>query len=175
MSSSRPHRRVVLTGLAALAGCGFTPAYGPGGAARGLTGTISVAAPKDRDSFGFVKQLELRLGQPSPARYALDYSIKVQQDGVGLTSTQETTRYNIVGTATFSVKDVADGEVLTSGQVNTFTGYSVGTVDTTASPPSTSSTVSTRAAEQDARDRLMLALADEVVNRLVATSGAWTR
>ncbi len=175
MSSSEPKRRVVLLGIAALAGCGFTPAYGPGGSAGTLTDAVRVEAPGDRNSFAFVKQLELRLGQPSPARYALDYDISIQQDGVGLTSAQETTRYNIVGSVTFTLKDIATDKVLTTGRVNTFTGYSVGTVDTTVTPPSTSSTVSTRAAEQDAYDRLMVALADQLVIRLIAASGTWAR
>ena len=32
----------------ALAGCGFTPAYGPGGAAGALTGAVALSEPEDR-------------------------------------------------------------------------------------------------------------------------------
>ena len=175
MSSSKPNRRFVLTCLAALGACGFTPAYGPNGPARALNSAIRVEPPSNRDSFTFVKQLELRLGQPQTARYGLTHSIRVSQDGVGLTSSQETTRYNVVGTATFALTDLETDKIVLSDQVTTFTGYSVGTVDTTVSPPSTSSTISTRAAEQDAHDRLMVALADQVVTRLTASSADWAQ
>lgn len=175
MSSSKPHRRVVLLGIAALAGCGFTPAYAPGGPGSKLTGAVLVEAPNDRDSFNLVKQLELRLGQPNPARYSLDYSLIVSSDGVGLTSENETTRYNLVGRATYILTDIETDEVLTTGSVDSFTGYSVGTVDTTVDPPSTSSTISTRAAERNAHDRLMVILADQIVTRLLATSGSWPK
>ncbi len=158
-----------------LAGCGFTPAYGPAGSASVLSGTVLVKAPDDRDTFSLVKQLELRLGQPNPARYALAYDLRVSQDGVGLTTENETTRYNLVGTVTFKMTAIGSDAVLTSGKLTSFTGYSVGTVDTTVSPPSTSSTISTRAAEQDARDRLMVILADRIVTRLIATSGTWAK
>ena len=175
MSSYRIERRVVLLGIAALAGCGFSPAYGPGGSASGLTGSVLVEEPDDRDSFNLVRQLELRLGQPNPARYTLDFDLSVSVDGVGLTSENETTRYNLVGRVSYSLKDIDTKDVLTTGKVNSFTGYSVGTVDTTVSPPSTSSTISTRAAERDAHDRLMVILADQIVTRLVATSGSWAK
>jgi len=172
MSSYRPQRRTLLIGIAALAGCGFTPAYKSGGTAQGLFNSVLIEAPNNRDSFNFVKRLELRLGQPDPARFLLDYDITVQKDGVGLTSAQETTRYNLVGAVDFSFKEIESGNVITSGRVSSFTGYSVGTVDTTVSPPSTSSTISTRAAEQDAYDRLMVALADQLIVRLIASSKA---
>lgn len=175
MLSSRLQRRLVLSGLIALAGCGFRPAYGPGGSARALNGAIAVDPPVDRDAFNFVKQLELRLGSPDRPRYRLKHSLAVRRDGVGLTSAQETTRFNVVGTAMFTLTDAASGEGLISDRVTAFTGYSVGTVDTTVSPPSTSSTISTRAAEQDAHDRLMVALADQVVTRLIAASSDWAR
>ena len=175
MSSFRQQRRIVLSGLIGLAGCGFAPAYGPRGSAHALNGSIAVAPPSNRDAFNFVRQLELRLGQAEQPRYTLKHSISVQRDGVGLTSAQETTRYNIVGTAAFTLTDTATGKVLTSDRVTAFTGYSVGTVDTSVSPPSTSSTISTRAAERDAHDRLMVALADQVVTRLIATSSDWAK
>ena len=175
MSSSRPERRVVIVGLAALAGCGFAPVYGPNGPARALRGTVLVEAPSDRDEFNLVTQLDLRLGQTASAAYALDYTLTISQDGVGLTSAQETTRYNVVGAVAYQLKEIATGKVLTSGRVTNFTGYSVGTVDTSVSPPSTSSTVSTRAAERDAYDRLMVMLADQVVTNLVAASADWAK
>ncbi len=175
MSSSRPERRLFLLGLAALAGCGFAPAYGPGGTASALHGSIAVEAPDDRQAFNLVKQLELRLGQPVAPRYALDYSVRVTRDGVGLTAQNETTRYNFVGTAGYRLTRIGSDEVLTSGTVRSFTGYSVGTVDTAVSPPSTSSTISTRAAERDATDRLMVILADQIVTQLIATSGDWAQ
>ncbi|MBL3565900.1 hypothetical protein JMM59_12930, partial [Rhodovulum sulfidophilum] len=56
------------------------------------------------------------------------------------------------------------GSVVQSGEVDSFTAYSA-----------TGSTVATRTAERDAYRRLMVILADEMVTRLLAGSGAWAK
>ena len=68
-------RRLFLIGLAALAGCGFTPAYGPGGAGAALQGKVRIAEPSDRNGFDLVQRLEDRLGRSSAPRYLLDFTI----------------------------------------------------------------------------------------------------
>ncbi len=173
MSLSKPDRRFFLATLAALTGCGYTPAFAPGGAAADLRVSVAIDPPDDRNEFDLVKQLELRLGRPDAPRLRLSYKIETVQDGVGVTPGQEIVRFNIFGKVSFSLTDIATGEVLTSGSTDTFTSYSVGSVDATAIPPSTNATISTLAAERNANARLIVALADQIVTRLIATTPEW--
>ena len=173
MSSSNPNRRILLVALAALAGCGYTPAFAPGRAASELRISVAIDAPDDRNEFDLVKQLELRLGRPDTARLRLSYKIETVQDGVGVTPGQEIVRFNIFGKVSFTLTDIATGDVLTSGSTDAFTSYSVGSVDVSAIPPSTNATIATLAAERDANSRLMVALADQIVTRLIATAPDW--
>jgi LPS-assembly lipoprotein len=51
-------RRAFLLGALALAGCGFTPAYAPGGAGAALRGQVRADDPTDSLGFAFVGALE---------------------------------------------------------------------------------------------------------------------
>lgn len=156
-------RRAVLFLLAALpAACGFVPAYGPAGPARGLTGRIGLDDPGDKNAFDLVGRLQERLGPAEAARWQLGYSIAVSRKGLGITSSNAITRYNVVGSVAYTLRDAATGAVVTSGTVRNFTSYSAsGTV------------VSTAASERDANLRLMHILADQIVTDLIATSADW--
>ena len=148
----------------ALAACGFTPAYGPGGPAAGLTGTIRAADPSDKNAFDLVARLDQRLGRPKADRYDLTYAITTQPVGVGITPDNAITRYNLKGAVDWTLTDRATGTRLTGGKVESFTSYSA-----------TGSTVAGLAAEEDAAARLMRILADQIVTRLIATSGDWLK
>ena len=71
-------RRFVLLAPLALAACGFTPAYAPGGGADKLLGTIWVQDPGDKYGFDLVERLEERLGRPEDIRYDLAYTITTE-------------------------------------------------------------------------------------------------
>ncbi len=159
-------RRTILHLLAALAlsACGFEPAFGPGGAATKLQTSIQVDAPADKNSFDLVERLEQRLGRSRAATYGLGYSIATLVTGVGITPDNAIIRYSVTGSVRFTLTDLATGAQLTSGTVESFTSYSA-----------SGTTVSTLAAERDANARLMRLLADQIVARLIATSGAWGR
>lgn len=159
----------------ALAGCGYTPAYAPNGPAGELRVSIAFDPPKTENEFAFVRQLEQRLGRAEEPRYRLSYQIATVRDSAGVTPAQETIRYNIFGKVSYVLRDAATGAELTSGSTDTFTSYSVASVDVSASPPSTNAAIATEAAERDAYARLMAALADQLVTRLVATSAAWAQ
>jgi len=149
---------------AVVAACGFTPVYGPGGTGAGLRGAILVDAPDTRNAFDLVGRLEQRLGQPQAASYALGYTITTRVEGVGITPAQETTRYNLFGTIDYTLTDRATDEVVSSGTVENFTGYSA-----------TILIVGTKSVTRDANARLMVALADQIVARLIATAPDWRR
>lgn len=153
------NRRTFLLLPLALAACGFTPAYAPGGAATALLGTVRVQDPTSKNAFDLVERLEERLGQPENHRYDLAYSITTRPIGVGLTTDNEITRFNLTGVINYTLSDHATGTRLAGGRVESFTAYSA-----------TGSTVAGLAAEEDATYRLMRILADQIVAQLIAAS-----
>ncbi len=152
-------RRIMILAPLALAACGFTPAYAPGGSATKLLGTVWVQDPTDKNGFDLVERLEERLGRPENIRYDLTYTITTEAVGVGITTENEITRFNLKGVIDYTLTDRVTGVRVTGGRVQNFTAYSA-----------TGSTVAGLAAEQDAAFRLMRILADQIVARLVATS-----
>jgi LPS-assembly lipoprotein len=172
MSSFRL-RRFLMVSLLAVAGCGYTPAYGPTGQAEVLRQQVSVDSPGNENEFNLVTRLESRLGRPQVAGYRLSYSVSTGLDAVGFTLGRDASRYNITGKVSFKLHSLATGKVVHESSVDGFTGYSAGVNDATTAPPSTSATISTVAAQRDAFARLMVILADQMVTRLIATSGTW--
>jgi LPS-assembly lipoprotein len=162
MSSS--DRRTILTLLAAapLAACGFTPVYGPGGAGNALRDRLRIEPPDNRLGFVLVSRLEDRLGRAAAPTHVLTWDIETSQRDLAITGTDDITRVNITGTLDFAVTEAGSDRAVQSGVVSTFTAYS-----TTGSP------VATAAARRDAEDRLMVALADQLVSRLLSGAPDW--
>jgi len=158
------NRRFLILSLVALGACGFQPAYGPNGAAANLQANIEVDAPTTRNGFNFVRRLEERLGQPQAAKFTLSYTLKLDEDDLGITPAQSITRYNVLGAADYALREVGTGTVVHSGTVDSFTSYSA-----------TGTTVSTQTAKRAAYARLMVILADQITSRLIATSGGWAQ
>jgi len=150
-------RRAFLFSALAIAGCGFTPVYGPGGGGSRLQDAVLVDVPSDRDAYLLTQQLDHRLGRADTPRYGLSYALTVGEERMAITANNITTRFNVVGSATYALRDLDSGAVLTSGTVDSFTGY--GADDTT---------VATLSAGRDARSRLMIILADQITTRLLA-------
>jgi LPS-assembly lipoprotein len=149
-------RRTLLTLPLVLAACGFTPVYAPGGTGAALRGQVAVIAPGDRDSFLLVQELENRFGRGG-GRYGLAFDLQVEEEGLAVTRTGDITRFNLVGTVTFTLTDLGNDTLVYEGRVNNFTAFS-----------DTGSTVETLAAERDARARLMRILADQMTAQLFA-------
>lgn len=151
-------RRLALTAVLALAACGFQPVYGPGGAGTRLQGQVRVADPRTADDYAFLRRLTERLGPEEAVRYELAYALRIASVGQAITPDEVTTRYSLNGTAAYTLTDAGTGAVVARGEVSNFSSHStVGTV------------IATNAAEQDARNRLAVMLADQVVTRLLAT------
>ncbi|SMC52057.1 LPS assembly lipoprotein LptE [Primorskyibacter flagellatus] len=148
-------RRLFLLSALALGACGFTPAYGPSGGASALQGQVRLDAPGGRASYLLNQRLEERLGHAPTGRYALSYALKTGRDDLGTTSEGVTSRYHLSGSATWSLTDT-DERVVASGKVDSFSSYSP-----------TGSTVATRASQRDATARLMIILADQLVDQLL--------
>ena len=152
------NRRSLLALPLALAACGFSPVYGPDGAGTQLRGQVLVQEPSSQAGYLLTRQLETRLGRSgSASRYALDLTIKLDEDGLAINSTGDITRFNLTGVVEFALRDTTAGTVVTSGKVENFTAYSA-----------TGTTVATLAAERDAVERLMTILGDQITTRLFA-------
>lgn len=163
MSSDRTprlSRRAALLGLVGVAGCGFAPVYGSGGTASALRNTVRVTAPRSVDGFRFGQALEGQLGRATSPSYDLTVTLDIGSAPVAIASDNSATRITLPGKATY-VLTGPDGAAVATGSVDAFTGYSA-----------TGSTVATRAAETDARERLVVILADMIVTRLIAATAA---
>lgn len=156
MSLPRRHFFLLLP-LALIAACGFTPVYGPGGTGSALHNRVEVDAPSNQDSYLLVRELEERLGRGNDPAYALSLGIRITDARLAIDREGDTGRFNRIAKVDYSLRDLASGQIVTSGQVENFVGYSA-----------TGSTVETLAGEQDSRERLMNAIADQIVTRLYA-------
>jgi LPS-assembly lipoprotein len=148
----------------ALGACGYTPIYGEGTAASGLNGKIEITSGKGREPFEMRERMVERFGFATDPRYALVFSYDVSSKGLAVSTTAEITRYNLTGISKFKVTDLSSGKVVFSSTVKSLTAYSA-----------TSETYPTRVAEQDARTRLALALADQIITRVSSTASQWAK
>ncbi|MBI1220224.1 MAG: hypothetical protein GC186_16945 [Rhodobacteraceae bacterium] len=164
MSSSDRRAFLILLAGAPLAACGFTPAFAPGGPAATLRGGLRPDDPTDKNSFNLVSEIENRLGRADTPRFLMSYKITTHTTGVGITTSNAITRYDLIGTVTYTVRDAATGKVLTQGSADSFTSYSA------AGTP-----VSTLTDEDAANASLMTILADQLVTQLVASAGTWAK
>lgn len=162
MSSSDRRRFLKLLAALPLAACGFTPAYAPGGPAAGLRGAVLPDDPTDKNGFDLVGEVESRLGRATSPRYGLAYHIATSTTGLAITTSGAVTRYDLIGNADYVLRDLATGKTLAQGHVNSFVSYSAA-----------GTTVSTLTDEEAANSRLMTILADQIVDRLIATAGRW--
>lgn len=151
-------KRQFLTLLAAapLGACGFTPVYGPGGAASALRGRVAYRAPETTEGFRLRARLEDRLGRVEQGDYLLTVDLDIEEVALVITSDQDINRYNLPGTATWVLTADGSQTPLAQGTVETFTAYSAA-----------GTTVATREAQRDAQDRLAIALADLIVTDLM--------
>ena len=153
---TRQIRLLTTLGVLALAGCGFQPVYGTNGAATVLIGQTSIETTEPLLGYALAGRVVERLGPPQ----ANGFSLSVTPASTALETTVEggdsATRTFLRGTASFVLTD-STGAIVSSGEVQTTTGYST-----------TGNSVSTRAAEQDATERLAIMLADLVIARLMA-------
>ncbi len=159
MSSDRLSRRAALFAVLGLAGCGFVPAFAPGGTAAQWQNAVIVDAPDTTMGFRMGARLRETLGAPAAARFAMTIAPQTAPVPATITEEGDITRLNLTGNAAWQIKDLATGMVVEEGLVQTFTSYSA-----------TGSTVATQAAETDALERLSVALADLIVQQLLTAS-----
>ena len=162
--SSSDRRLFLLSGLAMLAGCGFSPVYGPGGGGDALMGQVRVAAPDSRAGFLLTREIETRLGRPEAPRYELRPVISLRAEAIAIDRSNVAARFNLIGAVRYTLVDLETEAVADSGEVTNFTGYS-----TFGTP------VASQAAERDAEARLMQMLAEQMLTRLAAAAASRSR
>ncbi|MEM9318105.1 MAG: LPS assembly lipoprotein LptE [Pseudomonadota bacterium] len=143
--------------LLPLGACGFSPVYAPGGPGTVLRGRVAVEPPSNRLGFELVARLEERLGRTGAGAYQLDHTISTSSQGIAITDNNDITRIRLNGMIDYALTETGSGLQLLAGQVGSFTAYST-----------TGSTLATDAAERDAETRLMVLLADRIVDELLA-------
>ena len=164
--------RLVLLALVFVAACGFTPVYGPTGAARGLSGQIAIDPPRDETGFIFVQQLEDRLGRGTVGPYRLAANLNVVEERQGITPANESVRVHVVGTLDYRLLESGTNALLREGSITTFTAYS-DPVFTRSRVTIAGNPVTVRTARRDAITRLMTILADRLTAELLATASDW--
>lgn len=155
-------RRAFLAGLGALAlaGCGFRPAYAPGGTGTALQGRVQARDPSTRADFQFLAAFEERLGRPERPFFLLQYDITVTRIEGGRVQGIGATRMILSGRLDYRLDAPAGPGAISSraeGQVGAETAFSV-----------TATQFAAQTAEEDAEARLMRMLADALADRLLA-------
>ena len=145
----------LLIGLA-LAGCTLEPLYKSGSETADFLQNIKLDAPKDRDSYVLYNRLAERLDGGQGTRYLLSITPRKSEARAGIAADGRAQRKIITGFADYSIVQIADGKEVQSGSVKAFTGYA-----------QSASNVAILAASNDAYDRLMIHLADKILDALI--------
>lgn len=150
----------LLTSLA-LAACGFEPIHAtrPGQAVTGDLASVRIAPIQDRSGQVLRNYLLDRLsplGQPAAARYTLTVRLIEPRQTLALRRDDVISRVGYSATATFELADAA-GKRVTSGTSSFATDYEV-----------TSSEYATLVSQQNARDRVLELVSDDIRGQLAA-------
>jgi len=160
-------RRTLIVSLLALpaAGCGFTPVYKAGSAARTLEGNIRFTLIDSREGFLLLQRLEQRFGRPrTEAPYHATLDLSFSEKELTLIATTGLARHTLSGKLTVALRRQGVDGVLFSDSLRNTAGYT-----------SSVETLVSEAAKQDAYRRLTLSLADRLATRLSASAESWTR
>ena len=150
-------RRAILVALGlGLAGCGFVPAYGPGGAGAALRGRVALPVPETPFDYRLRAALEDRLGRADDAAYQLGLATTQSRAPAAMAADGSLMRTTLTGTSHLRLIDQVTRALLTEATVTALAAYST-----------TGTTVATAAAASDAEARLAVLLADQIMSRLL--------
>ena len=128
-----------------------------------MRGRVVVEAPVNRLEFELVQRLEERLGRGDAQVFRLEHQVSTRSEGIAVTGTNDITRVRINGSAAYTLYDATQEIEILTGTVSSFTAYST-----------TGSTLASDAAERAAEDRLMVLLADRMVDEILAGAARFT-
>ncbi len=152
-------RALALAAALLLAGCGFEPLYAPAGPAAAVSGQVDVGVIQGVNGFALRERLVERLGVAETVRYRLDVKLSFAKQGVAITEKDVTSRFDVTGTAVWTLTPVGLEAPTLSGEERATTGYSAPTSDT-------SSAYAILSAQRDAELRLSTLLADRIARRV---------
>jgi LPS-assembly lipoprotein len=163
-------RRKLLAALVCLplAACGFEPLYAPAGPGAAVAGRIEVDVIESTAGFALRERLVDRLGLPESPTHRLAVSLNLRQVGVAITQDDVTSRYDVIGNATWRLFPHGQSLPVLTGETSATTGYS-------APSSSTTSTFAVLSAKRDAEERLALTLADRIAQRLAVDAPDWAQ
>ena len=117
---------------------------------------MRVEAPATVPGYLLRGQLIDRLGSARTPRYDLVLDTTEEIEQAAISADGAVFRYRLLGRAAYELRPVTGGAPLAEGAVEEFASYSA-----------TLGTVASEAAERDARERLAVLLADQIVTRLL--------
>ncbi|WP_111430129.1 LPS assembly lipoprotein LptE [Rhodobacteraceae bacterium DSL-40] len=159
--------RAGLAGLAPLlSACGFEPMYGEGSPARAIFGQVAVDVIPSAEGYTLRERLIERLGPAERATHRLEVDLEVETVGVTLTTTNVTTRFDVIGVATYRLIPIGGARPVFEDRVRAIAGFS-------APESETASAFASRAAEENAIVRVTRQLADDIVQRLALDAANW--
>ena len=159
------HFFIVLVLFAGLnSGCGFRPLYGESDEGTTVASeelqTVRINPLPDRAGQKFHNLLRNRLnpkGQPQTPRYVLSIRLSETKEALAIREDETATRANLTMNASFSLTDASGGQALLRGLSSSTNSYNI--VD---------SQFATYVAEEDARERALRELSDDIKLRLSA-------
>ena len=135
------------------ASCGFTPVYKAGSKTGAALSEVFVADPgNDKNRYLFVVEMEERVGGNMNGNLLLDYNIMISEEAIG---NFPTIRFHMVGKVDYKVISIKDDRLLFSGSQDGFVAFGSG------EPLRNIVT-------EEARERLVSILADQVTAELIA-------
>jgi LPS-assembly lipoprotein len=161
-----PRRLLAVVSVAAglaLAGCGFTPLYAPGGVNAGLS-HIEVDAPDGRTAYLLHERLDDALLPEQGARplYRLGFTVTERRDPRGLGPDDAASRYELTIVVAYTLTEIATGAELHKGEETVLISYDA--VDAPYAGIAAQQNSQERAAAEAAR-RIRLNLAEYFAGR----------
>ncbi len=159
-SANRAARGGWLALLCLIAACGFEPMYGEkrGVEVQSELHTVRVALIANRTGQLLRRYLLDRIqtgDQPPPALYQLEVGIIESRQYYGIQRDLTATYARVVLTGTYTLRDLKTQQSAINGSVNVYSSYNVVT-----------DPFNTVVAEQDARERAVKNLGDELISRM---------
>jgi LPS-assembly lipoprotein len=113
-----------LLGAGILAGCGFTPLYATPGLSQGLS-SIDVRPPDGRVGYLIRESLDddLARDKGDAPLWRLDFQVNQTRDPRGLTISDFAQRYQVGLTVTYTLTNLATGQVVHAGRVVSEVSY----------------------------------------------------
>ena len=141
-----------------VSGCGFRPMYGAAAPADERLNQVDILLIPDRSGQQLRNYLIDRMylnGRPERPDYRLAVSLAERQLDLGIQKDATATRSQLIISASYALYSNADGRQLLGGSLRQLSSYNV-----------LPSEYATLVAEQDARERSLRAVGDDIIQRL---------